>query len=103
METTVNEDVYATPRVVTDLADCYFYHTTDIPGVGTVRGEWDLRPGSPNTLEVLIFAASGSSRWEPRAASSVFTLSRSVGTWSPSTFPNASRGTSCRTLRSMRR
>ena len=45
METIVNEDVYATPRVVTDLADCYFYHTTDIPGVGTVRGEWDLRPG----------------------------------------------------------
>src|SRR5438477_4766118 len=45
MEIIVNEDVYATPRVVTDLADCYFYHTTDIPGVGTVRGEWDLRPG----------------------------------------------------------
>lgn len=36
---------YAPPRVVTDLADCYFYHTMDIPGYGQVNGEWDLRPG----------------------------------------------------------
>lgn len=27
------------------LADCYFYHTTDVPGHGLVGGEWDLRPG----------------------------------------------------------
>lgn len=26
-----------------DVADCYFYHVMDIPGVGRVGGEWDLR------------------------------------------------------------
>lgn len=34
---------YASPRTVTDLADCYFYHSMDIPGHGEVTGEWDLR------------------------------------------------------------
>ena len=32
-------------RTVTSLADCYFYHTMDIPGYGVVAGEWDLRSG----------------------------------------------------------
>lgn len=36
---------FAPPRVVNDLADCFFYHTIDVPGHGTVRGDWDLRPG----------------------------------------------------------
>jgi SAM-dependent methyltransferase len=36
---------YAAPRTVTDLADCYFYHTTEVPGHGLVEGEWDLRAG----------------------------------------------------------
>jgi SAM-dependent methyltransferase len=34
---------YAPPRLVTDLAECYFYHTTELPGIGVVEGEWDLR------------------------------------------------------------
>ncbi len=38
-------DIYATPRVVAEIADCYFYHTMDLPGVGTVDGNWDLRAG----------------------------------------------------------
>ena len=33
------------PRIVTDLDDCDFYHTMDIPGYGLVHGEWDLRNG----------------------------------------------------------
>lgn len=37
-------DIYATPRKVTDVGDCFFYHTMDIPGYGCVEGEWDLRP-----------------------------------------------------------
>lgn len=37
--------VYAEPRLVTRLEDCYFYHTTDIPGYGRVEGEWDLGKG----------------------------------------------------------
>jgi len=38
-------DIYATPRTVTELGDCHFYHTMDIPGYGCVEGEWDLRDG----------------------------------------------------------
>ena len=38
------EALYASPRVVTDLAVCDFYHTMDIPGYGLVQGYWDLRP-----------------------------------------------------------
>jgi len=35
--------IWACPRQVTDLGDCFFYHTMDIPGHGHVEGEWDLR------------------------------------------------------------
>lgn len=34
---------YAPPRDVRSLDECYFYHTMDVPGHGTVKGEWDLR------------------------------------------------------------
>jgi hypothetical protein len=36
---------YAEPRLVTDPQDCYFYHTMEIPGLGVVEGQWDLRQG----------------------------------------------------------
>src|SRR5262249_47083940 len=41
-----SETPYASPRTVTDLADCYFYHTLELPGYGLVEGEWDLRAGA---------------------------------------------------------
>jgi SAM-dependent methyltransferase len=31
------------PRHVESLDDCYFYHTMELPGLGEVRGHWDLR------------------------------------------------------------
>jgi hypothetical protein len=34
---------YERPWDVRDLRECLFYHTMDLPGVGTVHGEWDLR------------------------------------------------------------
>jgi hypothetical protein len=37
--------VFAEPRLVTDLDDCDFYHTIDLPGYGLVQGQWDLRAG----------------------------------------------------------
>jgi hypothetical protein len=37
------DSIYAAPKVVDDLADCRFYHTMEIPGYGTVEGQWDLR------------------------------------------------------------
>ncbi len=37
------EDIYAAPRQISNLEQCFFYHTMDIPGYGHVEGEWDLR------------------------------------------------------------
>ncbi len=45
-----NEALYAVPRTVTDPADCYFYHTIDVPGYGAFEGEWDLRAGVDDYL-----------------------------------------------------
>jgi SAM-dependent methyltransferase len=36
---------YAAPLGVTDISECYYYHTMDVPGHGVVTGEWDLRGG----------------------------------------------------------
>ncbi|MGA2384145.1 MAG: hypothetical protein ABSB75_00225 [Candidatus Limnocylindrales bacterium] len=44
MESTA-QGVYAQPRSVSDVGDCHFYHTMDLPGHGLVEGEWDLRGG----------------------------------------------------------
>jgi len=35
--------IYATARNDLSIEQCYFYHTMDLPGVGTVEGEWDIR------------------------------------------------------------
>jgi len=44
------EDVFATPKQVSELDDCYFYHDMDIPGYGHVKGQWDLRKNVCNYL-----------------------------------------------------
>ena len=36
-------ELYAKPIFVNDISQCYFYHTTDVPGLGVQLGEWDLR------------------------------------------------------------
>lgn len=36
-------DVFADPMAVGDPDQCFFYHTVDLPGVGTQDGGWDLR------------------------------------------------------------
>jgi SAM-dependent methyltransferase len=39
-----DETLYATPRHITDAADCNFYHVMEIPGHGLTSGAmWDLR------------------------------------------------------------
>jgi hypothetical protein len=50
------DSLYATPRVVTDLSECYFYHTIELPGYGLVAGEWDLRHGIREYLGEVDFA-----------------------------------------------
>ena len=36
---------YAEPRTVCSIDECHFYHTMELPGIGTVAGDWDLRAG----------------------------------------------------------
>lgn len=45
-----DQHVYAAPRHVSDIKDCYFYHTMHVPGHGVVEGEWDLRNGVDDYL-----------------------------------------------------
>jgi hypothetical protein len=35
--------IWAEPRNITSISDCFFYHTMDIPNHGSVHGQWDLR------------------------------------------------------------
>lgn len=41
---------YEQPWKVDSLDECNFYHSTDIPGVGLVEGQWDLREGFDDYL-----------------------------------------------------
>jgi SAM-dependent methyltransferase len=38
-----NQSLFVKPRLVESLDECYFYHTIDLPGLGTRKGHWDLR------------------------------------------------------------
>ncbi len=39
-----NDEIFATPLNVGNVADCYFYHTMELPGHGVIEGrDWDLR------------------------------------------------------------
>jgi SAM-dependent methyltransferase len=37
------DPLFASPRFVDRLEDCFFYHTVELPGFGLVHGHWDLR------------------------------------------------------------
>lgn len=39
----MNRSLYEQPVHVESAGECNFYHTTEIPGVGLVEGQWDLR------------------------------------------------------------
>lgn len=44
----MNEDrgsIYATARLGLRREECHFYHTMEVPGIGLVEGDWDLRAG----------------------------------------------------------
>jgi SAM-dependent methyltransferase len=41
----MNNSLYESPQHIESVGDCNFYHSTDIPGVGLVEGQWDLRHG----------------------------------------------------------
>jgi hypothetical protein len=65
--------VYASQRVVTDFTQCYFYHTIDLPGIGTVEGTWDLRAGL--TAYLGDFAFSGKRVLDVGAANGILSFS----------------------------
>ena len=43
-------ELHSEPQKVTNLEDCFFYHTVDIPGHGHVKGQWDFRNGAEKFL-----------------------------------------------------
>ncbi len=47
---------FATPWNIQSISECDFYHTMDIPGVGVVYGQWDLRDGVDAYLGGVKFA-----------------------------------------------
>lgn len=53
---TIADTLFAEPRIV-DASACHFYHTTDIPNHGLVRGEWDLRGRERTYLGDVDFAS----------------------------------------------
>ena len=38
-----DQSLYAQPRHIADPQNCFFYHTIELPGIGVVKGPWDLR------------------------------------------------------------
>ena len=52
-----DEKIFATPFKVENVADCYFYHTMELPGHGVIEGrDWDLRAGVDDYLGRVDFA-----------------------------------------------
>ncbi len=51
-----SDEIFAEPLKVGDVADCYFYHTIELPGHGVINGEWDLRTGVHDYLGKVEFA-----------------------------------------------
>lgn len=63
---------YAQPRRNQSVDECYFYHTMDVPGHGTINGEWDLRGSIDEYLGNFDFA--GKRVLDVGAASGILTF-----------------------------
>jgi SAM-dependent methyltransferase len=50
------DKIFAVPQKVRGVADCYFYHTLELPGYGLMSGDWDLRGGVDDYLGRVAFA-----------------------------------------------
>lgn len=48
--------LYELPWQINSIEECNFYHSTDIPGIGLVEGQWDLREGFDEYLGGYDFA-----------------------------------------------
>ena len=57
MHVASNDEIFAAPLKVEDVADCYFYHTMELPGHGVIEGrDWDLRGRVDEYLGKVAFA-----------------------------------------------
>jgi O-methyltransferase len=56
MQVASNDEIFAAPIKVEDLADCDFYHTMEVPGHGIQAGLKDLRGGVDDYLGKVAFA-----------------------------------------------
>src|SRR5262245_64478049 len=83
---------YADARPVHDIKNCFFYHRMDLPGIGVVGGQWDLRSTIEDYLAGFQFAgkrvldvgaASGfrASGWDGGGAGAAPLAWRRVGGW----------------------
>jgi SAM-dependent methyltransferase len=43
MSEATERNLFAAPRHIESLEECYFYHTMELPGLGVQHGHWDLR------------------------------------------------------------
>ena len=50
--------IFATPRDVTDVDACHFYHSIELPGLGLCEGRWDLRHGMDRYLPDLEYSGA---------------------------------------------
>ena len=51
-----SDEIFSEPLKVKNVADCYFYHTIELPGHGVIGGDWDLRAGVDEYLGNVEFA-----------------------------------------------
>jgi len=51
-----DDRIFAEPLKVENVADCYFYHTMELPGHGVMNGDWDLRRAVDEYLGKVSFA-----------------------------------------------
>jgi hypothetical protein len=65
---------FATPREHVSLTDCFFYHTMDLPGIGVVGTEWDLRANVDAYLGNVEFAGKRVLEIGPASGFLTFTM-----------------------------
>jgi SAM-dependent methyltransferase len=65
---------YTEPRAVGGIDDCFFYHTMEVPGVGLILGDWDLRANIDDYLGRVSFAGTRVLEIGPASGFLTFTM-----------------------------
>ena len=67
---------FAAPRENVSLSECSFYHVMDLPGIGQVGSEWDLRPNVEAYLGNTEFAGKRVLEIGPASGFLTFTMEK---------------------------